>query len=58
MHGMHDAVSMSGMSAVPSMQGFYGAYPVTRESSGKGVHFMSERDPNAYSMVHGFINFG
>lgn len=66
MHVMHGASSMSGMSAMPSMQGFYGAYPVTRESSGtswqpeatpmEGVHFMSETDPSAYNMVHGFIN--
>ena len=60
MQGMHGSAGMSGM------QGFYGAYPATRESSGtswqpdatpmEGLHFMSETDPNDYSMVHGFIN--
>jgi hypothetical protein len=59
MHGMHGAYASS-------MQGFYGSYSMTRESSGtswqpeitpmEGLHFMSETDPNSYSMLHGFIN--
>jgi hypothetical protein len=60
---MHHSMIVPGSSGMP---GLYGVYTMTREASGtswqpeatpmQGIHFMSDKNPYDYTMIHGFAN--